>query len=148
KHHPAVSFISNKKHLASGGNAMRLQRRFLLPLLVTSCFAATVSMGAEEHDHDATQSQAAQVTTVQNGLWSASSTWAGGTVPKAGDIVSIAAGTEVVLDLSPPALHGMNLEGKLSFASDKDLELTTEWILMRGALEIGTASKPHTRNAT
>src|SRR5690606_19327495 len=31
---------------------------------------------------------------------------------------------------------------------DQDLELTTEWILMRGALEIGTASKPHTRNAT
>src|SRR3990167_7278383 len=55
---------------------------------------------------------------------------------------------DVVLDVSPPALHGMNLNGKLSFADDNDLELTTEWILMRGELQVGSESDPHTRNAT
>jgi cell migration-inducing and hyaluronan-binding protein len=66
----------------------------------------------------------------------------------AGDVVTIGAGLDVVLDLSPPALHGMYLNGKLSFADDRDLELTTEWILMRGELHAGSESRPHTRNAT
>src|SRR6185295_11714867 len=38
--------------------------------------------------------------------------------------------------------------GKLSFADDKDLELTTEWVMLHGELEIGTEAKPHTRKAT
>jgi cell migration-inducing and hyaluronan-binding protein len=42
----------------------------------------------------------------------------------------------------------MNLNGNLSFADDQDLELTTEWILMRGELHVGSESRPHTRNAT
>src|SRR5690606_40542794 len=29
-----------------------------------------------------------------------------------------------------------------------DLELTTEWILLRGELQIGNEGEPHTRNAT
>src|SRR5690606_30770747 len=62
--------------------------------------------------------------------------------------VTIAEGTDVVLDVSPPALHGMNLDGKLSFANSAALELTTEWILMRGELHIGREDNPHTRNAT
>src|SRR6185295_2337667 len=44
--------------------------------------------------------------------------------------------------------HGLKLAGTLSFADDKDLELTTEWIMVHGALEIGTEAKPHTRKAT
>jgi cell migration-inducing and hyaluronan-binding protein len=55
---------------------------------------------------------------------------------------------DVVLDVSPPALHGIHLDGKLSFADARDLELTTEWILMRGELRIGSEGNPHTRNAT
>jgi cell migration-inducing and hyaluronan-binding protein len=42
----------------------------------------------------------------------------------------------------------MNLNGKLTFADDRDLELTTEWILMRGELRVGSEGDPHTRNAT
>jgi cell migration-inducing and hyaluronan-binding protein len=42
----------------------------------------------------------------------------------------------------------MYLNGTLSFADDRDLELTTEWILMRGELHVGSESRPHTRNAT
>ncbi len=55
---------------------------------------------------------------------------------------------DVVLDVTPPALHGLTINGKLSFADNKDLELTTEWIMVHGELEIGTEAKPHTRNAT
>src|SRR5262245_47955842 len=54
----------------------------------------------------------------------------------------------VILDVSPPPLHGIKLDGTLSFADNKDLELTTEWIMLHGTLEIGTEAKPHTRNAT
>ena len=55
---------------------------------------------------------------------------------------------DVVLDVTPPALHGLTINGKLSFADNKDLELTTEWIMVHGELEIGTEAKPHTRKAT
>ena len=55
---------------------------------------------------------------------------------------------DVILDVSPPPLHGLTINGKLSFADNKDLELTTEWIMVHGELEIGTEAKPHTRKAT
>ena len=55
---------------------------------------------------------------------------------------------DVVLDVSPPALGGLTIDGKLSFANNADLELTTEWIMVHGELEIGTEAKPHTRKAT
>jgi cell migration-inducing and hyaluronan-binding protein len=54
----------------------------------------------------------------------------------------------VILDVSPPPLHGIKLNGTLSFADNKDLELTTEWIMVHGELEIGTEARPHTRKAT
>ena len=69
-------------------------------------------------------------------------------MPVAGDKVTIAAGKEVVLDVSPPALGGLTIDGKLSFANNADLELTTEWIMLHGELEIGTEARPHTRKAT
>ncbi len=85
---------------------------------------------------------------VKGGRWSDSATWADKKVPAKGAIVTIDKGMDVVLDVSPPPLHGLNLNGKLSFADNKDLELTTEWIMLHGTLEIGTEAKPHTRNAT
>ncbi len=54
----------------------------------------------------------------------------------------------VVLDVSPPALRSLTIDGKLSFADDKDVALTTEWILVHGELEIGTAARPYTHQAT
>jgi cell migration-inducing and hyaluronan-binding protein len=69
-------------------------------------------------------------------------------VPRAGDKVTIPAGKDVLLDVSPPALGGVTVEGKLSFADNRDLELTTEWVMVHGELEIGTAASPHTRKAT
>src|SRR5688572_28894536 len=80
--------------------------------------------------------------------WSDPATWPNGKVPVAGDTVTIAAGKEVVLDVSPPALGGLSIDGKLSFANNRDLELTTEWIMLHGELAIGTEARPHTRKAT
>ena len=43
---------------------------------------------------------------------------------------------------------GVTIQGKLSFANNRDLELTTEWVMVHGELEIGTEASPHTRKAT
>jgi cell migration-inducing and hyaluronan-binding protein len=107
-------------------------RLSLISLLVPACFTANVL--AQE--------------AVGSGNWSDPSTWSGGAVPAAGDIVSIGEGMHVVLDVSPPRLNGVSLDGKLSFSDSADLQLTTEWIQLRGELEIGTEARPHTRNAT
>jgi cell migration-inducing and hyaluronan-binding protein len=69
-------------------------------------------------------------------------------VPALGDKVTIARDKSVLLDVSPPALGGLTIDGKLSFANTADLELTTEWIMVHGELEIGTEARPHTRKAT
>jgi cell migration-inducing and hyaluronan-binding protein len=83
-----------------------------------------------------------------SGKWSARSTWADGTVPAPGSVVTIPAGTNVVLDVSPPPLAGLSIDGKLVFSDEADLELSTEWIMLHGELEIGTPERPHTRKAT
>jgi hypothetical protein len=80
--------------------------------------------------------------------WSDAASWPNKKVPAAGDKVTIERGKEVILDVSPPALNGLHVEGKLSFSDNADLELTTEWIMVHGELEIGTEAKPHTRKAT
>ncbi len=80
--------------------------------------------------------------------WSDPATWPDKKVPAKDDVVTIQKDKKVILDVSPPPLHGIKLDGTLSFADDKDLELTTEWIMVHGALEIGTEAKPYTHKAT
>jgi len=80
--------------------------------------------------------------------WSDPATWPNKKVPAAGDQVTIERGKDVVLDVSPPALHGLSIDGKLSFSDKADLELTTEWIMVHGELQIGTEAKPYTHKAT
>src|ERR1700688_4786658 len=80
--------------------------------------------------------------------WSDAATWPDKKAPAAGAIVTINQGIDVVLDVSTPPLHGLTINGKLSFANNKDLELTTEWVMLHGELEIGTEAKPHTHQAT
>src|SRR5262252_5482276 len=80
--------------------------------------------------------------------WSDPATWPNKKVPAAGDKVIIGKDKDVVLDVSPPALGGLSIDGKLTFSNNADLELTTEWIMLHGELAIGTEAKPHTRKAT
>src|SRR6478752_3534156 len=80
--------------------------------------------------------------------WSDRATWPNKKVPVAGEKVEIASGKSVILDVSPPALGGLTINGKLSFADKSDLELNTEWIMVHGELEVGTEAKPFTHKAT
>jgi hypothetical protein len=80
--------------------------------------------------------------------WSDPDTWPNRKVPVAGDKVTIGRDKEVILDISPPALGGLSIDGKLTFANTADLELTTEWIMLHGELAIGSEASPHTRKAT
>ena len=107
-----------------------------LSLLVTTIFSTIFCVGVLAQE------------AVRSGMWSDSVTWAGGNLPEAGDKVTISAGLDVVLDINTPELAGLTINGKLSFADNDDLELTTEWILVFGELEIGTESNPHYSKAT
>jgi cell migration-inducing and hyaluronan-binding protein len=80
--------------------------------------------------------------------WSEAATWPDKKVPGKDAAVIIDKDMDVVLDVTPPALRSLTINGKLSFADNKDLELTTEWVMVHGELEIGTEAKPHTRKAT
>jgi len=103
-------------------------RSFLLSILLTGFFSPSV-LGQEI-------------------LWSDPASWPKNTLPSEGDSVVIESGQEMILDISPPALSSLTINGKLSFSDEADLELTTEWILIFGELEIGTEAEPHTSNAT
>ena len=90
----------------------------------------------------------ARAQTAQPSLWSNPDTWPNRKVPVAGDKVTIGRDKQVILDVSPPALGGLSIDGKLSFSNEADLELTTEWIMLHGELAIGSEGSPHTRKAT
>ena len=97
---------------------------------------------------DAVKAQQKASSTASGKRWSDPATWPDKKVPAKDDLVTIGRDMDVVLDVTPPALHGLTINGKLSFADNKDLELTTEWIMVHGELEIGTEAKPHTHQAT
>jgi cell migration-inducing and hyaluronan-binding protein len=119
---------------------MRKRYLSLLSLLVPALFLLS--------GHAVLKAQQGSSSAVKGGRWSDSATWADKKVPAEGATVTIDKGMDVVLDVSPPALRSLTVNGKLSFANNRDIELTTEWILLHGELEIGTEKTPHTRNAT
>ncbi|WP_201290930.1 G8 domain-containing protein, partial [Croceibacterium salegens] len=81
--------------------------------------------------------------------WSDPATWPDGKVPGKGDAVMIGRDMNVVLDVNPPALRSLTVDGTLSFSDDLDLGLETEWIyLRRGELNIGSEASPYTHKAT
>lgn len=62
-----------------------------------------------------------------SGAWSAASTWAGGVVPAAQDLVTIRSGDTVTLDLAvTPPLGGVRVEGTLVFAASQSHELVVD----------------------
>jgi cell migration-inducing and hyaluronan-binding protein len=77
--------------------------------------------------------------------WSDPAAWQGG-VPAAGDDVVVSAGSKLVLDLSPPALGGLQIDGSLVF-SELDLELRSDWIAVHGTFKVGSAKKPFSHRA-
>ncbi|HVX91353.1 MAG TPA: G8 domain-containing protein [Candidatus Paceibacterota bacterium] len=116
-------------------------RPFLLAMLVPAFSLVSVSAVVEAAQQNGSQA-------IKATRWSDRATWPGRKVPRAGDKVTIAAGKEVILDVSPPPLNGLTINGKLTFADTTDLELTTEWIIVHGELAIGTEASPYTHKAT
>jgi hypothetical protein len=78
-------------------------------------------------------------------LWSDPATW-GGVKPIAGDAVTITADKHIVLDENTPNLAGITVEGILEF-DQKDINLTAHWIMVMGALHIGSETSPYTHKA-
>ena len=66
--------------------------------------------------------------------WSNPDTWPNRKVPIAGDKVTIGRDKDVILDVSPPALAGLSIDGKLTFSNNAYLKLTTEWTMLHGEL--------------
>src|SRR3569623_3575239 len=153
---PALHTLSkDKAGLAvpgRGNNVMRIRSRLvLLACLLPASLWLGSGAGADApdpHAHMAMPAQAA-VSGVHASRWSDPASWPGGKVPGAGEAVTIAKDRNIVLDVSPPALRSLTIEGRLSFSDDKDLELKTEWIYLPGGeLDIGSEKNPHTAKAT
>ncbi len=111
---------------------MRKQSRSFLLLSTFGLVGALALVGAEVGT-----AQTAQPTN-----WSNPDTWPNRKVPVEGDKVTIGRDKEVILDVSPPALGGLSIDGTLTFANNADLELTTEWIMLHGELAIGSEASP------
>ena len=77
-------------------------------------------------------------------LWSSPATWEG-ILPQEGDTVSIPSGSIVRMDISPPVLSGIIIDGTLIF-EDTDLDVNLRWIMVHGTLEIGTPLSPISSN--
>lgn len=78
--------------------------------------------------------------------WSESATWGGESPPRLGDSVFIPKGQNVLLDVSPPKLKAIMVEGQLIF-KNVDLLLECEFIVSNGGnITIGTPANRITAN--
>jgi cell migration-inducing and hyaluronan-binding protein len=132
---------------------MRMVSRLLrLALLLPASLLLGMGAGAgaqETHAHMDMPAQAAPLSAVKQTRWSDPASWPDGKVPGKGDAVTIGQDRSILLDVSPPALRSLTINGKLSFSDDRDIALTTEWIYVPGGeLAIGSEAKPYTRKAT
>ena len=126
----------------------RLLRR---ALLASTPFLLGIGAGAKAQDSHAHMDMPAQgpATALKRSRWSDPASWPSGKVPVAGDAVTIARNREIVLDVSPPALRSITVQGKLTFADERDLDLVTDWIYVPGGeVQIGTEASPFQHNAT
>ncbi|KAK7197158.1 IPT/TIG domain/G8 domain containing protein [Novymonas esmeraldas] len=82
--------------------------------------------------------------------WSSYLAWMGCGLPKEGNIVVIPAGTTILLDITPPPLSGMLLNGVLVISDDLDVELRLGMLAISnsGALIAGSAAQPHRHRFT
>jgi cell migration-inducing and hyaluronan-binding protein len=80
--------------------------------------------------------------------WSDAATWAPAPIPVAGQDVVIPAGDTVVLNVSPPALAQLRVEGILIVSDTADVELRAQEILVSGHFRVGTESALHPRHFT
>ena len=69
--------------------------------------------------------------------WSSVYTWGGGPLPQLGDSVYIKQGQMVFLDVCPPVLNLVLIEGALIFEDEQDLCLQAKYIFINhGKLQV------------
>lgn len=78
--------------------------------------------------------------------WSDPASWPSGAVPAAGEDVTVAAGTALLLDVSPPPLGALVVDGTLEF-DRRDLTLTARRVQVGGALRVGSEARPFAQRA-
>ncbi|MEO5824940.1 MAG: G8 domain-containing protein [Gemmatimonadales bacterium] len=76
-------------------------------------------------------------------LWSDPATWAPLPVPVLGTDVVVPAGRTVILDVSPPPLGKVMVEGTLVVSPDLDLAMSANAVIVSGTFQVGTESIPH-----
>ncbi len=127
-------------------------RRLLFSMLLPVSARARPGSGAraeDAHSHMDMSAPAPAAVSAKQTRWSDPASWPDGKVPGEGDAVTIGRDRNIVLDVAPPALRSLTVNGKLSFSNDLDLELKSEWIYLAGGeLDIGSEAKPHTSKAT
>jgi len=121
----------------------------LLPASLLLALGADVAAQGDEDHAGMAMDLAAPGAMARTVRWSDASAWPSGRVPAEGEEVTIPRGTEMLLDVSPPRLRSLTVQGKLTFADERDLALSTEWIYVPGGeLQIGTEAEPFTHKAT
>jgi cysteine-rich repeat protein len=76
--------------------------------------------------------------------WSSKTTWGGNDPPAVGSYAAIPTGQIVLLDVSPPPLALVTIQGKLVFSDHQDLALNASYIIInRGTMQAGTPAEPH-----
>ena len=77
--------------------------------------------------------------------WSNTSQWPNNVLPKAGDRVEVHGNWTVLLDVDPPALDQLIIDGTLFMEDNRDVNITANWIHIRaGNLSAGSSSVPFT----
>ncbi|MBM3898536.1 MAG: G8 domain-containing protein [Gemmatimonadetes bacterium] len=122
--------------------------RRLLPRCLALVFAAAGCAGDGSTGLIASNGPGALGGELRVRRWSDARAWPLGRIPAAGDTVVVPAGTLMRLDVSPPALAGLDIQGVVEFERDMDLSLSTGFIRIEGALRIGTLQAPYTKRAT
>ncbi len=113
----------------------------LAAALISICVSLPVGPGAAAR----TTTQVTARVSSEPLPWSDPATW-GGRVPSAGSDVIVPGQAKVLLDVSPPALGGLQIDGSLTF-DRTDIDLTADWIVVHGALRVGNAKEPFTQRA-
>jgi cell migration-inducing and hyaluronan-binding protein len=126
----------------------RLALRFVL-LPASLALGLAAGAGAQETHRDMGKHAHTPSSAAEESRWSDPASWPDGKVPGEGDAVTIDRDRNIVLDVDPPALRSLTIDGKLSFSDDLDIGLETEWIYVRrGELQIGSEARPYKHNAT
>lgn len=106
------------------------------------------SENSEDNNYDSGDSLSKQTYTniaSKDGDWSDPTTWSGGLVPRYGATVHIPEGVEIIFDANDTGhLQSLNVDGKFSFATDKDTKLLVDnvFVSSTGTFEVGSSSNP------